>query len=162
MEHNLKLVTVVLLGLLVTACGGGNSSTGGGTSIQGPIALDPPEPTVISGEFALDCMAMIQVRRNGTALVQNICDYSINVAQMDSRFPGPPPVTEIPPGQLVAVQLADDTLSIGLGACRAPSIPTPSPDRPGFFFCPDVQIEQGKDLTRARSGGVMRSLRVAR
>ena len=60
------------------------------------------------GEFATDCMADIQVRRNRTALVHNICGYDINVGQMDSRFPGPPPITLVRGGETKAVALADD------------------------------------------------------
>ena len=82
----------------------------------------------------------IQVRLNRTALVRNICGFDINVGQMNSRFPGPPPITLVAAGQIKAVQLADDQTTIGFGACKAPSIPMPT--SPGFYRC--SSYTQGK------------------
>ena len=138
----IRNLIIVFSSCFVFACGGGTSS-GGNESPPPTPDITPPEPveptpTTIPGESAVDCMANIQVRLNRTALVQNICSYSINVGQMNSRFPDPAPITEIPPGETLAIPLGDDSTSIGFGACRAPSIPEPS--SPGFFVCSDVVI----------------------
>ena len=137
MDSYSKLLIIAFSVCFFSGCGGGDSSSGGGVE-QAPVPA-PTAPTTMPGEFATDCLANIQVRRNGTALVQNICSYSINVRQTNSRFPQPSPVTEIPPGQLVAVALGDDSTSVGFGACRVPSIPESS--SPGFFTCTDVPVQ---------------------
>lgn len=147
MDSCSKFFIISFLACLLCGCGGGDSSSGGGVAdTPAPEPESTPQPTTMPGEFAVDCLANVQVRRNGTALVQNICSYSINVRQTNSRFPQPSPVTEIPPGQLVAVALGDDSTTVGFGACRSPSIPESS--SPGFFTCTDVPV-QTKSATNA-------------
>lgn len=134
-------IFIILFTLSIAACGGGKSSSGGNNtaaSTPPPPPPPPPPPTTMRGEFATKCMSNIQVRRNRTALVLNVCGYDINVGQMNSRFDAPPPITLIRPGQTVAVKLADDSTFIGFGACRAPSIPRPA--SPGKFSCSDVPV----------------------
>ena len=146
MKQSILVCHLLLVGVMVAACGGGGSSSGSGVAVApapapAPVPVDP-DPVTIAGEFAKECMSDIQVRRNRTALVMNICPYDINVGQMNSRFPDPPPITLVAAGQIRAVALADDQLSIGFGACKAPSIPQPA--SPGFFRC--SSYTQGKQM----------------
>ncbi len=149
MKNSLKLLLITFSTSLIVACGGGSSSSGGEQSslpTPDPVPAEPPAPTTMPGQFATQCMDNIQVRRNMTALVQNVCGFSINVRQTNSRFGVPTPVTEIAPGQITAVRLGDDSLSVGFGACRSPSIPEPA--SPGFFSCTNVPAngERSKNL----------------
>lgn len=164
MEFRSKAVLIILLCVLIQACGGGDTSSGGDTPVVAtpdPVVVPDPGPTVISGESALECIDndKVEVRLNRTALMQNLCGFAVNVAQLNSRFPGPPPITEIPPGQIVAVALADDQTSISYGVCRAPSVPE-NAEEEGFFFCPDV-IVQGKQLINSKSLNKLRSPRAS-
>lgn len=163
MGYKSQLFFILLLGALTAACGGGNSSSGGDPGMvvtPDPVPVPDPVPTTTPGEFALDCIDndSVEVRLNGTALMQNLCGYAINVGQMNSRFPGLPPITEIPPGQIVAVKLADDQTDIGYGACRAPSIPQAT--EPGFFVCSDVAV-QGKELIQSKLQNQTRTSRAS-
>ena len=136
----------LIFGLLfaLSACGDSKTQSGGPVA-QAPVAppspVDPAPPTRVPGEPATRCLADIQVRTNRTALVRNSCGFDINVGQMNSRFSTPAPITLIKPGQTVAVKLGDDSLTIGFGACRAPSIPQPADA--GFFTCSSIPA-QGK------------------
>lgn len=137
-----RLISTILASLMLAlaACGGGGTNSGGAVAIA-PAAAPPPPPapTTMPGVIALHCLSNIQVRRNNTALVLNICTFTINVRNLGSRF-GPGPITEIEPAQTVAVELNDELISGGLAACRSPSIPRMAPDDPDKFFCTDVPI----------------------
>ena len=138
-----RLISTILASLMLAlaACGGGATNSGGAVAIAPPPTAPPPPPapTTMPGVFALHCLSNVQVRRNNTALVLNICTFTINVRNLGGRF-GPGPITEIAPGETVAVELNDELISGGLAACRSPSIPRIAPDDPEKFFCTDVPI----------------------